>query len=126
MPRRKELKIPDAILDQLLAGASSLASARISRRFSGFCRPFALMYSQTLLTTSPRGSGSGPTTAASSAEGRRGCCSAFGLLPSPPASSFAAALPLGALPLPASGAFALGALAAIVVLQAAGPALVCA
>jgi hypothetical protein len=48
-----------------------------------------LMYAQTLLTTSPRGRGSGPTTAASSAEGRSGCCSAFGFLP--PVSSFAAA-----------------------------------
>src|SRR4051794_8375728 len=59
----------------------SLSSARISRRFSGFCRLLALMYSHTLLTTSPRGRESAPTTSASSAEGFRGCCSAFGFDP---------------------------------------------
>src|SRR5205823_8539127 len=32
----------------------SLSSARISRRFSGFCRLCERMYSQILLTTSPR------------------------------------------------------------------------
>src|SRR4051812_29896479 len=57
----------------------SLSSARISRRFSGFCRLWDLMYSQTLLTTSPRGSGSGPTTAASASDGCSGRCNAFGL-----------------------------------------------
>src|SRR3954470_8632682 len=35
--------------------APSLSSARISRRFSGFCSSCFLMWSQTLLTTSPRG-----------------------------------------------------------------------
>src|SRR4051812_19133599 len=57
----------------------SLSSARISRRFSGFCRLWDLMYSHTLLTTSPRGSGSGPTTAASASDGCSGRCSAFAL-----------------------------------------------
>src|SRR3954447_19972605 len=57
----------------------SLSSARISRRFSGFCRLWDLMYSQTLLTTSPRGSGPGPTTAASASDGCSGRCSAFPL-----------------------------------------------
>src|SRR4051794_9972398 len=37
------------------------------------------MYSQTLLTTSPRGSGSGPTTAASASDGCSGRCNAFAL-----------------------------------------------
>src|SRR4051794_29133891 len=53
--------------------AWSFSSARISRLFSGFCRLLALMYSHTLLTTSVRGSGEEPTTAASSFEG----CSGF-------------------------------------------------
>src|SRR3954465_8447061 len=57
----------------------SLSSARISRRFSGFCRLWDLMYSQTLLTTSPRGSGPGPTTAASASDGCSGRCNAFAL-----------------------------------------------
>src|SRR4051812_44211010 len=57
----------------------SLSSARISRRFSGFCRLWDLMYSHTLLTTSPRGSGPGPTTAASASEGCSGRCNAFAL-----------------------------------------------
>ena len=34
---------------------ASLSSARISRRFSGFCRLCERMYFQILLTTSPRG-----------------------------------------------------------------------
>src|SRR5215213_11634487 len=59
---------------------SSLASARISRRFSGFCKLFFLMYSHTLLTTSPRGRGLDPTTAASSFDGCKGFCSALGFL----------------------------------------------
>src|SRR5882757_9229808 len=59
----------------------SLLSARISRRFSGFCRLFARIYFQILLTTSPRGRGLGPTTAASSSDGCSGFCSAFGLPP---------------------------------------------
>jgi len=46
---------------------------RISRQFSGFCRLCERMYSQTLLTTSPRDKGLEPTTAASSSEG----CSGF-------------------------------------------------
>src|SRR4051812_11495576 len=66
----------------------SLSSARISRRFSGFCRLLALMYSHTLLTTSPRGSGPAPTTALSSSDGFRGFCSAFGLPPSAFAAGF--------------------------------------
>src|SRR6478736_2299740 len=53
--------------------ARSLSSARISRLFAGFCRLLALIYSQTLLTTSVRGSGADPTTAASSLDG----CSGF-------------------------------------------------
>src|SRR5215212_11715291 len=53
--------------------AWSLSSARISRLFSGFWRLLALMYSHTLLTTSVRGSGEEPTTAASSFDG----CSGF-------------------------------------------------
>src|ERR1700720_4256670 len=57
----------------------SLSSARISRRFSGFCRLCERMYSQILLTTSPRGRGLVPTTAASSSDGCSGFCSAFGL-----------------------------------------------
>src|SRR3954452_24939037 len=57
----------------------SLSSARISRRFSGFCRLWDLMYSQTLLTTSPRGSGPGPTTAASASDGCSGRSNAFAL-----------------------------------------------
>src|SRR4051812_33080645 len=60
---------------------SSLLSARISRRFSGSCRSCCLMYSQTLRTTSPRGKGPGPTTAASSLDGCSGCCSPLGLPP---------------------------------------------
>src|SRR4051812_21360287 len=58
---------------------SSLLSARISRRFAGFCSSCRLMYSQTLRTTSPRGKGPGPTTAASSLDGCSGCCSPLGL-----------------------------------------------
>src|SRR3712207_120695 len=73
---------------------SSLSSARISRRFSGFCRLCCLMYSHTLLTTSPRGKGPEPTTAASSFEGCKGFCSALGFLPAVLAD---AALPLCAL-----------------------------
>src|SRR5215212_916155 len=57
----------------------SLSSAKISRRFSGFCRLWDLMYSHTLLTTSPRGSGPGPTTAASASDGCSGRCNAFPL-----------------------------------------------
>src|SRR6266404_2263752 len=57
----------------------SLSSARISRRFSGFCRLCERMYSQTLLTTCPRGSGPEPTTAVSSSEGWSGFCRAFAL-----------------------------------------------
>src|SRR3954453_19233929 len=57
----------------------SLSSTRISRRFSGFCRLWDLMYSHTLLTTSPRGSGSGPTTAANASEGCSGRCNPFAL-----------------------------------------------
>src|SRR6478752_5886311 len=57
----------------------SLLSARISRRLSGFCRLWDLMYSQTLLTTSPRGSGPEPTTAASASDGCSGRCKAFAL-----------------------------------------------
>src|SRR5690348_3137861 len=52
--------------------ARSLSSARISRFFAGFCRLLALMYSHTLLTTSVRGKGDEPPTAASSFEGRSG------------------------------------------------------
>src|SRR5690242_20035680 len=52
--------------------ACSFSSARISRLFCGFWRLLALMYSHTLLTTSVRGSGDDPTTAASSFEGCRG------------------------------------------------------
>src|SRR5215218_9670979 len=59
----------------------SLSSARISRLFAGFCRLLALMYSHTLLTTSVRGSGAEPTTAASSFEGCSGFARAgFGFL----------------------------------------------
>jgi hypothetical protein len=39
------------------------------------------MYSQTLLTTSPRASGCDPTMTASSSDGCRGFCRAFGALP---------------------------------------------
>src|SRR3954454_4446202 len=60
---------------------SSLASARISRRFAGFCSSCCLMYSQTLRTTSPRGRGPEPITAASSLDGCSGCCSPLGLPP---------------------------------------------
>src|SRR4051812_41692227 len=67
---------------------SSLASARISRRFSGFCKSCCLMYSQTLRTTSPRARGPGPITAASSFEGCNGCCSPVGFWPPPPPASF--------------------------------------
>src|SRR5689334_17655515 len=56
-----------------------LSSARISRRFSGFCRLCERMYSQILLTTWPRASGDEPTTAASSFDGCNGFCSAFDL-----------------------------------------------
>src|SRR5207302_4552528 len=55
----------------------SLSSARISRRFSGFCRLCKRMYSHILLTTWPRGSGPEPTTAASSSDGCSGFCRAF-------------------------------------------------
>src|SRR5207248_1078742 len=55
----------------------SLSSARISRRFSGFCKLCERMYSHILLTTWPRASGPEPTTAASSADGCSGFCSAF-------------------------------------------------
>src|SRR5947207_15956986 len=57
----------------------SLSSARISRRLSGFCRLCERIYSQILLTTSPRERGFVPTTAASSSDGCSGFCSAFGL-----------------------------------------------
>src|SRR5690348_2643070 len=57
----------------------SLSSARISRRFSGFCRLCERMYSHILLTTWPRASGAEPTTAASSFDGCSGFCSAFAL-----------------------------------------------
>src|SRR4051794_7232873 len=67
---------------------SSLASARISRRFAGFCSSCCLMYSQTLRTTSPRGRGPEPITAASSLDGCSGCCSPLGFWPPPPAASF--------------------------------------
>jgi hypothetical protein len=40
-----------------------------------------------LLTTSPRGRGLDPTTAASSFEGRKGFCSALGFLPVVPADA---------------------------------------
>ena len=59
----------------------SASSATISRLFAGFCRLFALMYSQTLLTTSPRASGCDPTMTAKSSDGCRGFCRAFGALP---------------------------------------------
>src|SRR3954452_5864993 len=76
---------------------SSLASARISRRFSGVCRSCCLMYSQTLRTTSPRGNGPAPTTAASSLDGCNGCCSPLGFWPPPPALFFDPVWPLLAL-----------------------------
>src|SRR5438270_13973056 len=57
----------------------SLSSARTSRRFVGLCRLCERMYSQILLTTSPRGRGLVHTTAASSSDGCSGFCSAFGL-----------------------------------------------
>src|SRR6516162_6395872 len=47
----------------------SSSSARISRRFSAFCRLCERMYSHILLTTWPRASGLQPTTAASSCDG---------------------------------------------------------
>jgi hypothetical protein len=59
----------------------SAASAMISRLLAGFWRLFFLIYSQTLLTTSPRGSGSDPTITARSSDGCRGFCKAFGALP---------------------------------------------
>src|SRR5207249_3160653 len=59
----------------------SVSSARISRRFSGFCRLCERMYSHILLTTWPRGSGPEPTTAASSSDGCSGFCRAFALPP---------------------------------------------
>src|SRR5437763_8698763 len=55
----------------------SLSSARISRRFSGFCRLCERMYSHILLTTWPRARGAEPITAASSFDGCSGFCSAF-------------------------------------------------
>src|SRR3954465_1558683 len=61
--------------------ARSLSSARISRLFAGFCRLLAWIYSHTLLTTSVRGRGDDPTTAASSFEGCSGFARAgFGFL----------------------------------------------
>src|SRR4051794_22794884 len=66
----------------------SLSSARISRRLSGSCRLLDLMYSHTLLTTSPRGRGPDPTTAASASEGCSVFCKAF---PLPPPLAFGAA-----------------------------------
>src|SRR5690242_16254495 len=59
----------------------SLSSARISRRFSGFCRLCERMYSHILLTTCPRDSGREPTTAASSSVGCSGFCWALALPP---------------------------------------------
>src|SRR3712207_2117977 len=53
--------------------AWSLSSARISRLFCGFWSWWALMEAHTLLTTSGRGSGAEPTTAARAWDG----CKAF-------------------------------------------------
>src|SRR3546814_14053537 len=50
----------------------SLSSLLISRRFSGFCRSFFLMYSHSFLTTWRLGRGSEPTTAANSLDGWSG------------------------------------------------------
>src|ERR671916_2046009 len=88
--RARCLFISNMVTRSLPKTLPSLSSARISRRFSGFCRLFDLMYSHTLLTTSPRGSGPGPTTAASSSDGLNGCCSAFGL--PPPVAFFSGAI----------------------------------
>src|SRR3954464_10984273 len=63
------------------------------------------MYSQTLLTTSPRGRGSAPTTAASSFDGCKSFCSALGFWS--PALAGSALLP-----------FSFGALAALAALGA--------
>ena len=72
--------------------ASSLVPARISRLFSGSCRSCCPVKAQTLLTTSPRGSGFEPTTATSFFNI---CFSAFGFLPEALAATF---LPLVDLP----------------------------
>ena len=52
--------------------SSSLSSARISRLLFGFCRLFLRMWSHTFDTTSLRGSGPNPQSAASSADGVTG------------------------------------------------------
>src|SRR5689334_1954117 len=64
------------VTDFLPNTLSSLSSATISRLFFGFWRSCFLMYSHTLLTTSGRGSGFEPTTAAHSFDGCRGFISA--------------------------------------------------
>jgi hypothetical protein len=71
-------RVPDGEFD-FLGTLRSLSSARISRRFSGFCRLCERMYSHILLTTWPRGSGPEPTTAASSLDGCSGFCRGFAL-----------------------------------------------
>ena len=92
----------------------SLSSAMISRPSSGFCSLLALMYSHTLLTTSPRAIVPSPTTAARSGDGCNGCCRALGLLP---ALGFSTFVPFGGvLPFafsaaaPSAAAFRLGGL----------------
>src|SRR3954447_37516 len=80
----------------------SVSSARISRPSAGVCSLFALMHSQTLLTTSPLANFPPPTTAASSSEGCSGCCKAFGL----PGFGFSTVVPFGVFP----GAFVIGVL----------------
>ena len=71
------VKMPRAVLNRL---TQSLAiQHEWPKPSSGFCRLWDLMYSQTLLTTSPRGSGPGPTTAASASDGCSGRCNAFPL-----------------------------------------------
>src|SRR6476619_7599308 len=67
----------------------SLSSARISRLFAGFCSLFLRMWSHTFETTSLRGSGAEPTTAASSGDGVTGRASPPPALRPVPLEAFA-------------------------------------
>src|SRR4051812_41922664 len=66
----------------------------ISRLFCGFCNLFFLMWAQIFFVTSLRGSGSEPTTLASSAEGCIGFIKALLLFPLPAAFPAALAISL--------------------------------
>src|SRR3954471_22863025 len=79
------LFISNMVTRSLPNTARSFSSATISRLFCGSWSLFVLMYSQTLLTTSGRGSGLEPTTAASSLDGCNGLIRAgLTLLPDAP------------------------------------------